>query len=203
MLKFSEPQAQCFMINFCYAKAEQFLIALIFNGTLLVCWILIFAARLIITGNHFFLFQKVDCFKMETLKNRVNFVHNPISKIRAPLGQSPCPSMKHSVTCEFINPISNSASLRHSPSVDNLSASSKTPYDLLLEQIKKCSESETPVTHSERLAQHENYSSVGRYTLHEILGKGSFSKVQLATHQLTKGKLLLGLFQWNFMRQIK
>ncbi|VDK23599.1 unnamed protein product [Taenia asiatica] len=96
--------------------------------------------------------------------------------------------MKHSATCEFINPISISASLRHSPSVDNLLAGPKTPYDLLLEQIKRRSESETSVTPSGRLVQHESHNSVGRYTLHEILGKGSFSKVQLATHQLTKGR---------------
>lgn len=126
---------------------------------------------------------------METLKNRVSFVHNPTSKIKAPLGRLSRSSMKHSATCEFINPISISASLRHSPSVDNLSAGPKTPYDLLLEQIKRRSESETSVTPSGRLVQHESHNSVGRYTLHEILGKGSFSKVQLATHQLTKGKL--------------
>ncbi|CDS41638.1 serine:threonine protein kinase NIM1 [Echinococcus multilocularis] len=70
-----------------------------------------------------------------------------------------------------------------------MSRVTKTPYDLLLEQIQKCRDSETPVTPLGESTQHENHTSVGRYTLHEILGKGSFSKVQLATHQLTKEKV--------------
>ncbi|VDM35114.1 unnamed protein product [Hydatigera taeniaeformis] len=129
---------------------------------------------------------------METIKNRVGFIRNPVSNTKSPRSRPPPQSsMKHSATCEFTNSTPVNASLKSSPSVGNLSSGLKSPYDLLLEQIKRRGDLETSITPSGRQAQSENLTIVGRYTLHEVLGKGSFSKVQLATHQLTKGKLPL------------
>nr|CDS27734.1 hypothetical protein HmN_000767100 [Hymenolepis microstoma] len=69
----------------------------------------------------------------------------------------------------------------------NSSGPDKTPYDFVLEQIQLRWDSKNSSPVPSGLAPFESNSNVGRYTLHEVLGKGSFSKVQLATHQLTKG----------------
>ena len=95
--------------------------------------------------------------------------------------------MKHSATCDAVSSVSYKTPSPHSPSVGNLTTPQKTPYDLLLEQIQQRHDWTVPTTNYGVSNGLDNPTNIGRYKLHEILGKGSFSKVQLATHQLTKG----------------
>lgn len=88
--------------------------------------------------------------------------------------------IKRSTTYDVISP-------RKISPVCNTDLSDKTPYDLVLEQIQLRRDSKNLCPVPSGLAPFESNSNVGRYSLHEVLGKGSFSKVQLATHQLTKG----------------
>ena len=99
-------------------------------------------------------------------------------------------SMKHSATCDAVSSVANKSPPKSSPSMDNLSTPQKTPYDRLLEQIQQRRDSTASITAYGRPNGLDGRTNIGRYTLHEILGTGSFSKVQLATHQLTKGLFL-------------
>ncbi|VDD81223.1 unnamed protein product [Mesocestoides corti] len=117
----------------------------------------------------------------------------------SPSRRRPRFAMKHSATCNTIAPSPKRQQLAKSsvgvskfsklgsPSADNLSTANKTPYELLLEQIQRTRDSVSSTSTSCGRTLHSNRATVGKYTLHEVLGKGTFSKVQLATHQLTKG----------------